>query len=127
MTPSPKILILLAVFFAANGAAFAAEEPHSIPASQPMSMKPLAAGDSVSVSGRERADTWSECIKEAELERSDRDLNFFRKAKTLSSAKTWLVSHSISNEARFCTKILQCETTYKRLYSESSATYPVCQ
>ena len=118
---------MLAVFFAANGAAFAAEEPHSIPASQPMSMKPLAAGDSVSVSGRERADTWSECIKEAELERSDRDLNFFRKAKTLSSAKTWLVSHSISNEARFCTKILQCETTYKRLYSESSATYPVCQ
>lgn len=125
MTPSPKILILLAVFFAANGAAF--EEPQSIRASHPMPIKPLAAGDSVSVSGRERADTWSECIKEAELERSDRDLNFFRKAKTLSGAKTWLVSHSISNEARFCTKILQCETTYKRLYSESSATYPVCQ
>lgn len=48
------------------------------------------------------------CIETAHIERSQRDADFFIKVRAFSDKKRLFVTHSISNERRFCSDIEDC-------------------
>ena len=126
MTLTSKLPVMLAILISSPVLA-GLEELKRYSLSLSVSTEQASTGHMNSRAQQKGAQSWSECIASAEQERSDRDLNFFRKARKLSNSRPWLVSHSINNEARFCVDISQCEALYMRYYSKPQATYPACQ
>jgi hypothetical protein len=74
----------------------------------------------------EFTDSWESCIARAEIERGNRDTKFFAKAQTLINAKSFLVTHSLNNERKFCNQIRFCEQSFDRSHTETDLTYPIC-
>ena len=71
--------------------------------------------------------SWRACVDSAEASRSKRDLEFFLKAPRLSNARQWFVSHSYTNEKRFCAEVAACEMTFSEAYANAiDSSYPPC-
>jgi len=67
-----------------------------------------------------------ECYATAEFNRSDRDLEFFKVSRKLSSAKSFFVSHSIKNEKLFCSEIELCNRLFPPVLDDSIKSYQEC-
>lgn len=73
-----------------------------------------------------QSSAWMTCIAAAEKSRSSRDLEFFIRATKLSDSKSWFVSHSTANEARFCLDVALCKKKYGERYYNAPKSYPTC-
>ena len=69
---------------------------------------------------------FKECFTMAEFNRSNRDLEFFKVSRKLSSAKTFFVSHSINNQKLFCSEFERCRRLFPPLLDDSIKKYPEC-
>ena len=81
----------------------------------------------LSLSHTTRLDSWGACLEAAERARSTRDAEFFRSSRTLSDAKGWFISHSLTNERLFCSDIKACEEGFYKRYSLVNGSYPACE
>jgi len=67
---------------------------------------------------------WHSCTKLAETNRSDRNLIFMLRAKTLINKNIGFLGHTESTHELFCVEIGNCETAFVRRYSSDE--YPSC-
>jgi len=73
-----------------------------------------------------QSSAWMTCIASAEESRSSRDLEFFIRATKLTDSKSWFVSHSTANEARFCLDVALCKKKYGERCYNAPKSYPSC-
>jgi hypothetical protein len=66
------------------------------------------------------------CIQAAERDRSNRDLEFFLRARRLITPKEWFISHARQNEARFCDAVSLCQMKFDVHSDEALNIYPEC-
>jgi hypothetical protein len=67
---------------------------------------------------------WHSCTKLAETNRSERNLIFMLRAKTLINKNTGFLGHTESTHELFCADIGACEAAFVRRYSSDE--YPSC-
>jgi hypothetical protein len=67
---------------------------------------------------------WHSCTKLAETNRSERNLIFMLRAKTLINKNIGFLGHTESTHELFCVEIGNCETAFVRRYSSDE--YPSC-